>query len=426
MQPRNFERSNIASASSPRRHRPDYWLVILCLLLLAIGLVVVYAISPALSVAAHVSQNYYVNRQLLAIALSVVAFVATAKVPLSHIRSMYKPLLIFAGLATLVALLMPVNPSYPAHRWVRLGSLSFQSVELLKFAILIWFASLLSDKIANQTIRSVGGILKPLVIAILAIGIIVGGIQSDLGSTGVMVAMLATMAYVAGMPMKRLLIIGGIITVGVVLLVASTPYRRERLATYLHPEADCQTTGYQACQALIAVGSGGMIGLGLGGGVQAYGYLPEAANDSIFAIYAEKFGFIGVVLLLVLFAAFFGKLKTIAERAPDDFSRLLVVGILAWLSIQALINIGAMIGLLPLKGITLPFISYGGTSVVFVAAAVGLVFQISAYTAYQAPRVSNQSGKISGNGKQGKDRNEDSRDRRRVRGAYHPNPGSRI
>jgi cell division protein FtsW len=254
---------------------------------------------------------------------------------------------------------------------------------------------------------------------VLAIGIIVGGIQSDLGSTGVMVAMLATMAYVAGMPMRRLFMIGSVIAIGVVLLVASTPYRRERLATYLHPEADCQTTGYQACQALIAVGSGGMIGLGLGGGVQAYGYLPEAANDSIFAIYAEKFGFIGVVLLLALFAAFFGKLKSIAERAPDDFSRLLVVGILAWLSVQAVINIGAMIGLLPLKGITLPFISYGGTSVVFVAAAVGLVFQISAYSAYQTPRLSNVGGKDKPHG-------EDSRDRRRVRGAYHPNPGSRF
>jgi cell division protein FtsW len=417
MPPRALTRNNGGGpeVTIGRRHRPDYWLVILCLLLLAIGLVVVYAISPALSVATHVN---YVSRQLVAIALSVVAFVVMAKLPLAHVRRLYKPLLLVAGLATVVALVMPVNPAYPAHRWVRLGTLSFQSVELLKFAVLIWFAGLLSERIRTNTIRTAStGALKPLIIAVVGIGVVVGGIQSDLGSTGVMVAMLGTMAYVAGMPMKRLLLIGAVIAAGVVLLIASTPYRRERLATYLHPQADCQTTGYQACQALIAVGSGGMVGLGLGGGVQAYGYLPEAANDSIFAIYAEKFGFIGVVLLIALFAAFFGKLKSIAERAPDDFSRLLVIGVLAWLSVQALINIGAMIGLLPLKGITLPFISYGGTSVVFVAAAVGLVFQISAYSSYQTPRISNTSGKDKAD--------EDSRDRRRVRGAYHPNPGSR-
>jgi cell division protein FtsW len=137
-----------------------------------------------------------------------------------------------------------------------------------------------------------------------------------------------------------------------------------------------------------------VIGLGLGSSVQAYGYLPEAANDSIFAIYAEKFGFVGTAILLAVFMAFFTRLKNIAERLPDDFSRLLVVGILAWLSIQTFINIGAMIGLLPLKGITLPFISYGGTSVVFAAAAVGLAFQASQYAAYSAPRVLDDVGPV--------------------------------
>ncbi|HTB48591.1 MAG TPA: FtsW/RodA/SpoVE family cell cycle protein, partial [Verrucomicrobiae bacterium] len=179
-----------------------------------------------------------------------------------------------------------------------------------------------------------------------------------------------------------------VVLLGLVLAVSTTPYRRQRLESYLHPESNCQGSGYQACQALIAVGSGGVIGLGLGSSVQAYGYLPEAANDSIFAIYAEKFGFIGCIILLSVFAAFFARLKRIAERLPDDFSRLLVVGVLAWISVQTLINIGAMIGLLPLKGITLPFISYGGTSVVFTAAAVGLVFQASQYTAMSTPRVS--------------------------------------
>jgi len=384
--PRRRAEFQLAELNLGRKHRPDHWLLILSAVLLAVGLIVVYAISPALSAANHVANNYYVGKQLIAIGLSVVAFVVTARIPLKWWRQAYKPLLIAAVLATLLALVIPVNPAYPAHRWVRLGSLSFQSVELVKFALMIWLAGFLAQRIKQGTITNTNATLKPLLIALLVIGVAVTGIQSDLGSTGVMVAMVATMAFVAGLPMKRILMIGGVIAIGLILAVSATPYRRERLNAYLHPEANCQGSGYQACQALIAVGSGGMIGLGLGSSVQAYGYLPEAANDSIFAIYAEKFGFIGSVVLLGMFVAFFARMKSIAERLDDDFARLVVIGVLAWLSVQTLINVGAMIGILPLKGITLPFISYGGTSVVFVAAAIGLVYQASQYTSFVSSR----------------------------------------
>jgi len=374
-----------------RRHKPDYWLLIWCAALLAIGLVVVYAISPALSAANHVSSSYYVSKQLLAIGLSLVAFVVTTQVPLKWWHHAYKPLLILAGLATLLALVLPVNPAYPAHRWVRLGGFSFQSVELVKFAVLVWLAGFLATAIAQGNIKSTSKTLRPLIIAIVVIGVVVAGIQSDLGSTGVIIIMMAVMAYVAGLPMGKIAMISAVILIGLILAVSSTPYRRARLETYLHPQSNCQGSGYQACQAIIAVGSGGMIGLGLGSGVQAYGYLPEAANDSIFAIYAEKFGFVGAIILLVVFMAFFSRLKTIAERLPDDFSRLLVIGTLAWLSTQSFVNVGAMIGILPLKGITLPFISYGGTSVVFAVAAVGLAFQASRYASYSTPRMKSEN-----------------------------------
>lgn len=398
-------------APSARRHKPDFWLVTLCVILLVVGLVVVYAISPALSESAHVGENYFVVKQLIAIGLSLVAFGVTSQVPLRAWRQWYKPLLIVAGLATLIALVMPVNPNYPAHRWVRLGSFSFQSVELLKFAVLIWLAGFLSDRVRTNTIKDTQKTLKPVLGAIVALVLIVAGVQSDLGSAAVMIAMIGVMAFVAGMPIKRLAMIAGIIAVGVVLLISSTPYRRARIAAYLHPEQGCQTTsGYQACQALIAVGSGGMVGLGLGRSVQAYGYLPEAANDSIFAIYAEKFGFIGTTVLLGLLAALFARIKNAAERAADNFQLLIAVGILTWLSIQSLINIGAMIGILPLKGITLPFISYGGTSVVFVAAAVGLVFQISHYTSFVGRKSMNNSRRMPGDNRT---------NGRRVRGAYN-------
>lgn len=387
--PRHRQQPKSAELTLGRKHRPDYWLLILCAALLAIGLIVVYAISPALSAANHVGGGYYVGKQILAIALSVVAFIITAKVPLSWWKQAYKPLLIIAGIATLIALIQSVNPAYPAHRWVRLGSFSFQSVELVKFATLVWLAGFLSERIRSGEIASTNKTLRPLLLALIVLGGIVIGVQSDLGSTGVMIAMMATMAFVSGLPLGRIALISAVVICGLVIAISATPYRRERFQSYLHPEANCQSTGYQACQALIAVGSGGAVGLGLGSSVQAYGYLPEAANDSIFAIYAEKFGFIGSMILLAVFVGFFARLKSIAERLPDDFSRLLVIGVLAWLSVQALINIGAMIGLLPLKGITLPFISYGGTSVVFAAAAVGLVFQASQYTDYSVPRGSN-------------------------------------
>lgn len=389
--PRRYARARLMELELGRKHRPDYWLLILCAILLAVGLVVVYAISPALSASNHVSGNYYVTKQLIAIGLSLVAFAVTSQVPLAWWRQAYKPLLVVAALATLMALVLPVNPAYPAHRWVRLGSFSFQSVELVKFAIMVWLAGFLTSQIQKGEITSSQLTLKPIVIAVIAVGLVVAGVQSDLGSTGVMVVMMASMAFVAGLPFKRILMIGGIIVIGLILAVSAIPYRRARLEAYLHPAANCQSSGYQACQALIAVGSGGMLGLGLGSGVQAYGYLPEAANDSIFAIYAEKFGFIGSVVLLAVFTAFFARLKMIAERLRDNFSRLVVIGVLSWLSVQVCINVGAMIGLLPLKGITLPFISYGGTSVVFVTAAVGLVFQASQYTSFVAPRVSNES-----------------------------------
>lgn len=407
-----------------RKHKPDYWLIMLCAALLSIGLIVVYAISPALAQASHVSTSHFVGKQLLAIFLSMIAFTATAQIPLSLWKQLAKPLLIVAAVTTLLALVLPINPNYPAHRWVRLGgSLSFQSVEIVKFAALLALASFFTERLAHGSLNDFSKTLKPLIIGVLVTGIVIAGpqklhAQSDLGSMAVLIAIVGAMCFVAGLPLKRLLMIVGVLAIGAALVILPSHYRRERLATFVHPESNCQDAGYQACQALIAVGSGGIVGLGLGRSVQAYGYLPEAANDSIFAIYAEKFGFIGCIILLGLLTAFFSRIKTVAERAPDDFSRLVVCGVLAWLSVQAIINIGAMIGLLPLKGITLPLISYGGTSVVFVAAAVGLVFQVSRYTTFSAPISDNPDLK-------GRASYENRHDRRRLRGAYHPDPSGR-
>lgn len=403
-------------SQTTRRHRPDYLLLLLTVALSAIGIIVVFSISPALAVEKGVDGNAYVFKQIVAVLLGLGIFGIAAAIPLEKYAQFYKPLLVLAAVATVLALAMPVNAEYPAHRWIRLAGFSFQSVEILKFAGIMWLAGFLSWRMKNNLMADQNKTLKPLFLVLMGLAVVVAGLQSDFGSFMVMVAMMGVMSYVAGLPVKRVLMALAILGVLGTILISAMPYRRERLTAFMHP--DCLNSGYQACQALIAVGSGGMIGLGLGRSVQAYGYLPEAENDSIFAIYAEKFGFIGITILLGLFAAFFTRIKKVAERAPDDFSRLVVMGILVWLSSQTIINIGAMVGLLPLKGITLPLVSYGGSSVLMVMAALGVVFQVSRYTLYSIPEVE----QVNTGGASGYDNRSNGR---RVRGAYHPAPGRR-
>lgn len=376
-----------------RKHRPDYILPILALLLTVVGLIVLYAISPALSAQRNVAENYFINRQFIAVAASVIVFFIVAKVPLAAWQKLQAPLIVAAVIASAAVRLLgeQVNGAY---RWIQIQGLSFQAAELIKFALLIWLASFLATQINNGKLASFKQTLLPLFYAFIVIGIIVAVVQSDLGSAAVMFAMMGVMAFVAGLPMKRIVIVAGAIAIAFILAVSSTPYRRQRLQTFFNPASDCQSTGYQTCQALIAVGSGGIFGLGLARSVQAYGYLPEAANDSIFAIFAEKFGFIGTTLLIALLVGLFTRIFRIAEKAPDDYTRLLVVGVLTWFSIQSMINIGAMIGVLPLKGITLPFISYGGTSLLFVSAALGLVFNVSRYTSFRVSKAKSERGHL--------------------------------
>jgi len=215
--------------------------------------------------------------------------------------------------------------------------------------------------------------------------------------------------FASGLSWRNLGIVAVLAVLALSIFIAvGGSYRLERLTTFANQSQDCSDDGYQACQALIAVGSGGMAGLGLGNSVQAYGYLPEAEDDSIFAIYAEKFGFVGVAVLLGLLLTLYTRLKNIADRAPDNFSRLFVLGVFVWLTVQAFMNIGAMLGLLPLKGITLPLISAGGSSVLVILAVLGIVFQISRYT-----NMNRQSTVERGNS------HDDSGDRRRVRGARY-------
>lgn len=370
------------SGGTVRRHKPDHWLLIIASVLMVVGLVVIYSISPGLSASQNVSQSYFISKQLLGIFLAAAAFAVAAYLPLSLWSKSAKWLASAAIIGSVAVMLIPTDTVYQAHRWIRLGGFSFQIAELIKLAILIGLAGFLARQAKIGKLADLNSTLKPLIILLAVIGLVVAKLQSDLGSAGVMIAMMVVMAYVAGLPLKKAAMISGLVVILLILTVSFSDYRRERLANFFHPQSNCLTTGYQACQALISVGSGGALGLGLGYSVQAYGYLPEASNDSIFAIIAEKFGFIGTLSIMVIYGALITRLKRIAERTIDLTQRLVVVGVMTWLSVQMIINVGAMTGLLPLKGITLPLISQGGTSMIFLAVALGIVFQISRYTSY--------------------------------------------
>jgi cell division protein FtsW len=340
--------------------------------------------------------------------LGVVAFLITTSVRPAFWRKAALPMIIAASISAAVVQLFGemVNGAY---RWIQVGGISFQAVELIKLSLIIWLADFLVTKQVGGELSDFKKTTKYILIVMGILGAVVAWLQSDLGSTVVLVSMVAAMSYVIGVPILRLAPIAGVVIIGLILAIASSGYRRDRFMTFLQPERDCQDVGYQACQALITVGSGGIFGKGIAASVQAYGYLPEAANDSIFAIMAEKFGFVGMVSLIMVFMVLFWRIKHTMERAPDSFSRLICVGVLAWLSTQTFINIGAMVGLLPLKGITLPLVSYGGTSILFVAGAIGMVYSISRYTTYTVNNGLDENGGI----------NEDNSDRRGNRRPYY-------
>lgn len=381
------QNSLASSASSERKHRPDYSLVLMMVLLLAIGAVTVFAISPGLTASGRLPSNYFSSKQLISIVLGSFTFIIASLISLNTWKKLEFPLII-ACVVVSFAVRAFGDPINGAYRWLDVGGISFQAAELIKLTLVIWIAGLFSQ--ARQgTEKDNQELLKKISIAVVAILIVVAGIQSDLGSAAVMMALIGGVAFVAGLPMKKLLLVGSVIFVLGFVAIISSSYRRDRVATFLNPSRDCQNEGYQACQALITVGSGGILGKGLGRSVQAYGYLPEAANDSIFAITSEKYGFFGASIIIGIFVLLFRRIKIISERSSNRHSKLVAYGVFVWLATQMMINVGAMIGLLPLKGITLPLVSFGGTSIIFVMAALGIVFNISRFTEL-APVVSDK------------------------------------
>lgn len=380
-----------------RAHRPDYILALTVFGLLAIGLIMIYSISPVLShkLLGGSSRNYYFYGQLINIIVGVIAWVAASSINYQTWKRL-APVLIVVAIVALFGLLIP-ELSFSkngATRWLKLGFASFQPAELLKLAYIIYLASWFERR--GEELKSFWDGVVPFSIMLFAAGIAVVLFQRDFGTMSVLALAAVGMFYVAGMRLRHLAVLAGAgLTLGW-LAIVSFPHRVERLTAFLNPSRDLTTTGYHINQALIAVGSGGILGVGLGRSVQVYGYLPEAANDSIFAIIAEEFGLIGSLLVIGLFGLLVVRGLKIAKAAPDPFSRLVAAGITLWLGVQAAINMAAMLSLVPLTGIPLPFISYGGSSLVISLIGAGILLNISKYTVKEgANAYSSQRGRDS-------------------------------
>lgn len=362
-----------------RAHRPDYKLMITTYGLLAWGLIMIYSIGPVLARASGIS----VTKQFLSIGVASLAFWLAAKAsPLFWKRVL--PILIVLAVVSTALLLIPseliTSESGGARRWLNIAGVSFQPSELVKLTAVVYFAVFLSSRMKLGQVNDRKMTLYPSVAFLSLVALFVAGLQRDLGTMMVIAAIVLGMLYVAGLPRKDLLKLAGFGLVAVFLLIAVAPYRFQRFTTFLSPESDPLGAGYHIQQSLVAIGSGGIGGQGIGHSIQAFGYLPEAANDSIFAIHAETIGFIGIVILLTVIGFLLKRIQLQAVRADSDYHQLLVTGIFAWLASHFLINIGAMLGLMPLTGITLPLLSYGGSSMVFIMIGLGIVFHLSRYS----------------------------------------------
>lgn len=383
-----------------RKHRADYQILLYMGMLMLLGLIVMYAIGPQ---RAHVLNSsydtdfytgtYFFVKQTASLLLALAAFFAFAKIPVSFLQKhAWSMLLLAFGASALLVLVGNIAGSSIAHcslgacRWYNLGPLgSIQPAEFMKFAMLFFFAGFLGARVKAGKINSLHETLIPLGILLGIAIIFVIGFQNDMGTGAALIAIVVSMLFAAGID-KKFGIYGLLILLAAgVLLILIAPHRLDRISAFFAGDTVSTTDAgtYHIAHAKIAIGSGGWLGVGIGNSVQATGYLPEAINDSVFAIMGETFGFVGLVVILCLFGALLLRILHVADHMSDLTTRLIAVGVFGWLGSHVLLNVAAMTGLIPLTGITLPLLSFGGTSMIFIAGALGIVFQLSRYTLHE-------------------------------------------
>lgn len=350
----------------------------LVLILVFIGLIAISSAGIAVSQSKFGDPYYYFKHQLFyGILPGLLAMFIASKINYKLWRKLAVPLFIVAIISLVAVLFSSAGLELKgAKRWINLGPISFQPIEMVKLAVIVYLASWLTGK--KKVIKDFSESLIPFGAIVGVVGFLII-LQPDVGSLGAIVFIALAMFFLAGASLKHIF---GLITLGVAglgVLIKLEPYRMNRLLAFLHPETDVQGIGWQVKQAAIAVGQGGIFGVGLGHSHQKFSYLPEVVGDSIFAIISEEVGLIGAGLIVILFILLAFRGFRLAQKAPDQFASFLTVGVSLWIIFQALINIMAIIGLMPLTGIPLPFISYGSTSLISLLTGVGIVLNISRY-----------------------------------------------
>ena len=364
-------------ASGLRRPRLDVGLSGVALTLLAIGLVMVTSASIATADRQLGEPFYYGVRQGIFLVVGLLAGLLTFKVRMAHWARAGVPVLALTFLL-LIAVLIPgigreVNG---ASRWISLGPVNLQVSEPAKLLLFVYLAGYLVRH-AEEVRYQVSGFLKPM--AVLGLAAVLLLAQPDFGATVVLLAAALTMMFLAGVRWWQFAVLIGGAASALALLAITSPYRMKRLTTFVDPWADPFNSGFQLTQSLIAIGRGQWSGVGLGGSVQKLFYLPEAHTDFVFAVWAEEFGLIGVLLLVALYGYLVWRafaIGSVAQQANDHFSGYLAYGIGTWFGLQSFINIGVNMGILPTKGLTLPLMSYGGSSLVVMCVAIALLLRI--------------------------------------------------
>lgn len=355
----------------------DFILLSTIIVIILVGTLMVYSASSIWANYKFDDPFFFFKRQLLFAFVGIIAMIIVSNTPYFIWEKYARFLLVICFLLLLLVLIPGVGMVRGGARsWIGVGVFSIQPAEFMKLGLIIFLSSYLSKN--RKWIQSFKkGFLPPVTLIAIVFGTIL--LQPDLGTGVVLLLTGFLLVFVNGAKITHFLWMGGIGIVGFLYLILSAPYRINRITSFLNPWEDPLGNGFQIIQSLYAIGPGGLFGLGFGNSIQKYFYLPEPHNDFIFAIIAEELGFIGGVGLLLLFISLMWRGIVIAIHAPDSFSALVATGIVAMLMIQVSINISVVIGLIPVTGITLPFISYGGSSLTLLLTSIGILLNISRY-----------------------------------------------
>lgn len=363
----------------PDEGKSDRVLLLLTSLLILIGLLMIASAGVFYSETRFADKYFFFKNQLFKGVLpGIIVLFICQRINYRFWSRVAVPLFLITVSLLILVLIPSVGLKvYGASRWLSLGPLSFQPSEMAKLSLILYLAAWLGSK-GKEKVSDLYEGFVPVFLVLIGVGILIMK-QPDTGTLGVVTLTALAIYFASGAKLKHLVGLLGIGLVGLIFLVLVEPYRMDRLTAFRNHNADPQGIGYQINQALVAIGSGGVFGLGLGHSRQKFNYLPEPVGDSIFAIIGEELGFLGSTVIAGLFLLFGLRGLRIAQRTPDPFGRFVVVGVTSWIVFQAFINIAAITGLIPLTGIPLPFISYGGTSLLFLMAGVGIVLNISKY-----------------------------------------------